>query len=169
MDQDEISVQDEISDQEDSDIVLEITEQRNNNYVLETVSDTISETDKKIEVTMRRHVLQQIIQPAYIKDISSLVDWRFKWRKIGNYLECFSQLLSLVGIIFAFSAGFYDDKSLSFYSGCMGSVSLALLKSSAYAFAESKERTGSLNTILSQLHIDTMPNIIVEDASKKKM
>lgn len=158
-----------MSDEDNSqdDIVLEIASKNYGDSLSEAVSDvlseTISETDKNIEISMRRHVLQKIIQPAYIKDISSLVDWRFKWRKIGNYLESFSQLISLAGIILAFSAGFYDTKVLSFYSGCAGSVSLALLKGSAYAFSESKERTDSLNAILTKLNINSMPNIITED------
>ena len=63
-----------------------------------------------------------------------------------------------------FSAGFYDNKMLSFIAGCLGSLSLATLKTSAFALNESKERTASLNKLLTQLNLGTIPEI-VEDTS----
>ena len=108
--------------------------------------------------------IQEKINITYEKDVDDSIAARYTCRKTGHILEVISQILSLGSTILAFSAGFYDIKLLSFIAGCLGSLSLATLKTSAFALNESKERTASLNKLLTQLNLGTIPEI-VEDTS----
>jgi len=120
------------------------------------------EHKKKSPIVKKKDIVS-ILKTSYIRDIQDMVKWRSRWRKVGNYLECFSQFASLCGVILAFSAGFYNTQTLSFFSGCAGSVSLAFVKGSAYAFKESQERTESVNVILRSFGIKEIPEIIHTD------
>ena len=104
--------------------------------------------------------IKQKINNTYKKDIDENLGARYRCRKAGHILEIISQLLSVSATILAFSAGFYNDKVLSFISGCLGSLSLATLKTAGFALKESKERTMSLNVILRRLNLPTIPEIV---------
>lgn len=109
-----------------------------------------------------KHMIMERIRQSYEKDINENLESRSRCRKLGNSLQTLSQFISVGATIMAFSAGFYDDKILSFISGCLGSLSLAFLKTSDYALNESRERTESLNIILKKLNIDTIPDVVVQ-------
>ena len=109
-----------------------------------------------------KHMIMEKIRQSYEKDINENLESRSRCRKLGNSLQTLSQFISVGATIMAFSAGFYDDKMLSFISGCLGSLSLAFLKTSDYALNESRERTESLNIILKKLNIDTIPDVVVQ-------
>tara|TARA_A100001015_G_C15005384_1_gene720406 strand:+ start:516 stop:914 length:399 start_codon:yes stop_codon:yes gene_type:complete len=109
-----------------------------------------------------KHMIMERIRQSYEKDINENLESRSRCRKLGNSLQTLSQFISVGATIMAFSAGFYDDKMLSFISGCLGSLSLAFLKTSDYALNESRERTESLNIILKKLNIDTIPDVVVQ-------
>ena len=109
-----------------------------------------------------KHMIMERIRQSYEKDINENLESRSRCRKLGNSLQTFSQFISVGATIMAFSAGFYDNKILSFISGCLGSLSLAFLKTSDYALNESRERTESLNIILKKLNIDTMPDVVIQ-------
>ena len=109
-----------------------------------------------------KHMIMERIRQSYEKDINDNLESRSRCRKLGNSLQTLSQFISVGATIMAFSAGFYDDKILSFISGCLGSLSLAFLKTSDYALNESRERTESLNIILKKLNIDTIPDVVVQ-------
>ena len=109
-----------------------------------------------------KHMIMERIRQSYEKDINENLESRSRCRKLGNSLQTLSQFISVGATIMAFSAGFYDDKILSFVSGCLGSLSLAFLKTSDYALNESRERTESLNIILKKLNIDTIPDVVIQ-------
>ena len=109
-----------------------------------------------------KHMIMERIRQSYEKDINENLESRSRCRKLGNVLQTFSQFISVGATIMAFSAGFYDDKMSSFVSGCLGSLSLAFLKTSDYALNESRERTESLNIILKKLNIDTIPDVVIQ-------
>ena len=106
--------------------------------------------------------IQEKINIIYEKDVNDNISARYTCRKTGHILEVVSQLFSLGSTILAFSAGFYDIKLLSFIAGCLGSLSLATLKTSAFALKESKERTNALNILLEKLGLSTVPDIVEE-------
>ena len=129
------------------------------------VQESVGENQVKVVISTDLHKkIQEKINITYEKDVDDNIAARYTCRKTGHILEVVSQILSLGSTILAFSAGFYDIKMLSFIAGCLGSLSLATLKTSAFALNESKERTASLNKLLTQLNLGTIPEI-VEDTS----
>ena len=129
------------------------------------VQDGTGEKLVKVVISTDLHKkIQEKINVTYEKDVDDNISARYTCRKTGHILEVVSQILSLGSTILAFSAGFYDNKMLSFIAGCLGSLSLATLKTSAFALNESKERTASLNKLLTQLNLGTIPEI-VEDTT----
>ena len=119
------------------------------------------ENQVKVVISTDLHKkIQEKINITYEKDVDDSIAARYTCRKTGHILEVISQILSLGSTILAFSAGFYDIKVLSFVAGCLGSLSLATLKTSAFALNESKERTASLNKLLTQLNLGTIPEIV---------
>ena len=147
------------------------TEEENAEVNDDTNSETKSEQNIKISIPSPSSVyrglpspiyrkIQNKVNSTYEKDIDYSISARYTCRKTGHILEVISQLLSLGSTILAFSAGFYDDKMLSFIAGCLGSLSLATLKTSAFALKESKERTASLNKLLIKLNLGTIPEIV---------
>ena len=134
---------------------------------LDDIKNEKEEENKNIKLVISADIHKQIqekINTTYVKDIDDSIAARYTCRKTGHILEVVSQVLSLGSTILAFSAGFYDIKILSFIAGCLGSLSLATLKTSAFALKESKERTASLNKLLTRLNMGTIPEI-VEDAT----
>ena len=95
-------------------------------------------------------------------DINDIINWKYRYRKIGDYFGSMSQIITLSATVVAFSAGYLDEKMLSFIAGCLGSVSLALLKASAFSYKESSERNTQLNTLLEKYNFKEIPNIIDE-------
>lgn len=96
------------------------------------------------------------------KDIDEIIYWKYRFIKIGNCFESISQILTLGSTVVAFSAGYTNEKYLSFVAGCLGSISLALLKASVFAFKESKERNLQLNKILETFKFKEIPDFIKE-------
>lgn len=99
------------------------------------------------------------LRRTYQNDINKSLRDRNRCRDIAHIFETSSQFITVGATVFAFSAGFYDNKLLSFISGCLGSLSLAFLKTATFAMNESKERTIFLNQILKKMKIDTIPEI----------
>jgi hypothetical protein len=106
--------------------------------------------------------IKQKLANSIEKDINDIIYWRFCYRKIGNYFESISQIVTLSTTIVAFSAGYMDDKLLSFIAGCLGSISLALLKASSFSYKESGERNEQLNILLDTYKFEELPNITKE-------
>ncbi len=114
-------------------------------------------TDKEYNTLRAR--IQLRINETYNHDIEENISERSRCRKLGHICEGISQILALGGTILAFAAGFYDNKTLSFIAGSLGSLSLATTKTAAFALKESNERTTALNTILKKIHITGIPEI----------
>jgi len=125
------------------------------------VQESGGDNQVKVVISADLHKkIQDKINITYEKDVDDSIAARYTCRKTGHILEVISQILSLGSTILAFSAGFYDNKMLSFIAGCLGSLSLATLKTSTFALNESKERTTSLNKLLTQLNLGTIPEIV---------
>lgn len=125
------------------------------NREINSLTDNIN-TDNQL----KNIIIQQHINPAYLKDVSDTIKWRYRYRKLGIFFDNMSKLFSASSTIFAFSAGFYVDmKILSFISGILGTLSLVGIQLSNYTLNESKECTSELNKILSTFSINNMPDI----------
>jgi hypothetical protein len=121
---------------------------------------------------MKQKIIEELIQPAYYKDVKDTLEWRYTFRKWGNFSEGLSQLIIAASVILAFAAGVYDKPWLSFLSGSCGTIAGVFMKLTSYAHRESKERTQSLNIILDSLDMKQMPSIIQNNdmiSNKKNM
>ena len=96
-------------------------------------------------------------------DIADTIRWRFIWRKGGDITEGLALITSLISTVLSFSAGAFNTTYLAFAAGCLGSVSLALLRATSYALKESKEREEQLNMLLDKAKIRQVPSLIQDD------
>jgi len=128
------------------------------------ISSNITINVAEIPHTPRSAALQNYMKDAinntYKNDIQESLLARKKCRKAGHCLEIISQIFCVASTILAFGAGFYDNKILSFIAGGLGTLALATLKSAAFSLKESKERTASINMILKNLNLQTLPEIV---------
>lgn len=132
---------------------MTIFAQRNNRNNLS--NDLHSQDDQ-----LRNDIINNYLTPAYIKDITDTIRWRYLYRKIGENLETISKLLSATSTILAFSAGVFSSISaLSYAAGVIGIMSLTGMQISSYAINESKECNTELNKLLSSLTIKKMPDL----------
>lgn len=132
---------------------MTIFAQRNNRNNLS--NDLHSQDDQ-----LRNDIINNYLTPAYIKDITDTIRWRYLYRKIGENLETISKLLSATSTILAFSAGVFSNISaLSYAAGVIGVMSLTGMQISSYAINESKECNTELNKLLSSLTIKKMPDL----------
>lgn len=142
-----------------------------NNKKIKTINKELELTPvKQLDVdssssmaTTKNQILKEYIEPAYKRDVKNSLGWRYRWRQIGNCVECIAQFFILISTLLAFAAGYEDDRLLSFLSGGSMVISLGLVRYSNYSFKESKERTQELNKILHHLHMKNIPMIVQND------
>ena len=98
--------------------------------------------DERIEIgdETKQSIIDTIIEPYYTKFISNTIKGKQLWRKIGIVLETVSKTMVAAGGILSFSAGYYQDDTLSFVSGSVSCLSLALLQLSSFSYKENKKQ-----------------------------
>jgi hypothetical protein len=121
----------------------------------------MKEEDERIEIgdVTKQLIIDTIIEPYYTKFISNTIKGKQLWRKIGIVLETVSKTMVAAGGILSFSAGYYHDDTLSFVSGSVSCLSLALLQLSSFSYKENKKQGQELNIILKKLNLDTVPTL----------
>ena len=129
----------------------------------ERINLLVSETSKKVKTSNFKEKIKEKIDKTYEKEINDNLNSWVCCRRAGHILEGVAQVFSVSATIMAFASGFYDNKMLSFISGCLGSMALAVQKTSAFTLKESKERTIALNILLKKINIDTLPEIVEEE------
>ena len=92
--------------------------------------------------------------------IKTTIGGKKLWRTLGISLETSSKLMVALGGIFSFSAGFYHDDTLSFVSGSISCMSLALLQVASFSYKENKKQGEELNILLKKLNLDTVPSMV---------
>lgn len=92
--------------------------------------------------------IRQMIYQSYERDVKNSISSRRIFLNVNESTDAISHAISCVATILAFSAGFFDSPLLSYGSGVSGAISLALLRYSVYAKSVAKEKTQSLNRIL---------------------
>jgi hypothetical protein len=102
-------------------------------------------------------VVEILIEPSYKSDIKEHIKLRKFFRKVGLVLESVSKIFVGTSSVVSFSAGIYNNKTLSFLGGVFSTCSLVLLQFALYSYKESKRETVVLNDILRQLNIETVP------------
>ena len=121
----------------------------------------MKEENERIEIgyVTKQSIIDTIIEPYYTKFISNTIKGKQLWRKIGIVLETVSKTMVAAGGILSFSAGYYHDDTLSFVSGSVSCLSLALLQLSSFSYKENKKQGQELNIILKKLNLDTVPTL----------
>lgn len=117
---------------------------------------------EKIEISdvTRENIVNKLIEPYYMDMIKTTIGGKKLWRTLGISLETSSKLMVALGGIFSFSAGFYHDDTLSFVSGSISCMSLALLQVASFSYKENKKQGEELNILLKKLNLDTIPSMI---------
>jgi hypothetical protein len=133
-------------------------------------NDHIDNNDVIVNMdTTKQRILDEIIMPSYYKQVKDLIEYKFTWRKVGNWTETISQVLILVGAVLAFASSTYDMRDLVFTAGVCNVTSLLLKRFSVYAFGESKERIHQVNKVLRHLGIDELPSFTQGDTSNSAL
>ena len=117
---------------------------------------------EKIEISdvTRENIVNKLIEPYYMDMIKTTIGGKKLWRTLGISLETSSKLMVALGGIFSFSAGFYHDDTLSFVSGSISCMSLALLQVASFSYKENKKQGEELNILLKKLNLDTVPSMV---------
>jgi hypothetical protein len=104
--------------------------------------------------------VEKKLKDLFKNDLTDLVTWKFRWKKIGNVTLASAKLLVASALVFDFIAGFYKNPDFTFLAGCSNTVALALMSYSAYSFGESKKRNNNLVKLLKNANIDTTTKFI---------
>ncbi len=99
------------------------------------------------------------VEDSYKKDVNEMILGKTCWRRTGITFETLSKILVAIGGVLSFSSGYFDSKVLSFISGSISVVSLALLQFSSFGFKQAKKKANDLNILLKKLDLDTIPVI----------
>lgn len=114
--------------------------------------------DNKIIVSdeARKNIFEYV-ENCYKSDVVELIDTKKCWRTTGITFETLSKITVAVGGVLSFSSGYFNSNILSFISGSVSVISLALLQFSTFANNQSKKRANDLNVILNKLDLQTIP------------
>uniref|UniRef100_A0A6C0IHY9 Uncharacterized protein n=1 Tax=viral metagenome TaxID=1070528 RepID=A0A6C0IHY9_9ZZZZ len=117
--------------------------------------------NEKIEISnvTREFIVDKLVEPYYRDMVKTTINGKKWWRTMGITLETCSKLMVALGGIFSFSAGFYHDDTLSFVSGSISCLSLALLQIASFSYKENKKQGDELNILLKKLNLDTVPTM----------
>jgi hypothetical protein len=122
-----------------------------------------NEKDKidKIEISnaTREFIVDKLVEPYYKNMIKTTISGKKMWRTIGISFETASKVMVALGGIFSFSAGVYRSETLSFVSGSISCMSLALLQIASFSYKENKKQGDELNILLKKLKLDTIPSM----------
>ena len=128
---------------------------------------TSSSPDFRISNDIKIKIINEIIEPFYIHDISSKIRAKKCWKRTGQIFETSSKLLVAIGGIISFSSGYFKDPLLSFFAGAISTLSLATLQFSSFAYSENKKQGQELNILLKKLDLDTVP--VVEQINQRRL
>ena len=113
--------------------------------------------NRKVSDKVKTEIMAKLVEPSYYKDVKETIRGRSCWRISGHVFETISKILLAVSGVLSFSAGVYNDKTLSFIAGTFSTVSLATFQLSSYSFKQNKKNTLELNQLLEKLDIEEVP------------
>ncbi len=123
----------------------------------ERVKDLPHSLSNSFANSFKEQIRLDIIQPDYVKEITSYINGRNDWRHVGVMFETASKVFLGIGSVLSFASGVYVNTSLSFAAGSVSTISLVLMQFSTYSFKESKRATEHLNIMLKNLELDVLP------------
>jgi len=120
------------------------------------------ENSKKIS-SIRKYVIEEIVQPNYINRIRSAFKWQRIWAFVYGMTLGSAKVILLVVTLLSFIASFLDNKYVSLVSGCCGVFGTGLIQYSSFARAKSRDGVADINKLLYDLGIRGIPDIYEND------
>ena len=119
----------------------------------------MTQPPEKIEIkhATKEFIVDNLVEPYYKDMVQATISGKKWWRTLGITFETSSKIMVAIGGILGFSAGFYHDDTLSFVSGSVSCMSLALLQIASFSYKENKKQGDELNILLKKLNLDTVP------------
>ena len=120
-----------------------------------------------------RRATIDIVRPAMIEDVKSMVRGKKWWIRASAVLETAGKVASAAGVILAFASGSdiasqSQSQILGFTAGAVGTTGIVLSGFANFARNQSIERGDALNAILSNAKLAEIPdisdNLVVQSA-----
>jgi hypothetical protein len=129
------------------------------------------ESKKKISDETKIYIVEQLIEPSFKDDIKKLITDKKCWKCTGITFETVSKIMVAISGVFSFSSGYFQNPMLSFISGSIATLSLALLQFSGFSYSQNKKTGQDLNILLKSLDLETIPVLarVSDDGSNAKM
>lgn len=115
------------------------------------------DSKKKISDETKIYIVEQLIEPSYKNDIDNLINDKKCWKSTGITFETISKIMVAISGVFSFSSGYFQNPMLSFISGSIATLSLALLQFSGFSYSQNKKTGDDLNVLLKSLDLETIP------------
>jgi hypothetical protein len=127
-----------------------------------TNKNSTAQINNDIKLVVSQQVKDDIfhqVEQHYKEDIQEMIFGKKCWRQIGITFETMSKITVAVGGLLSFSSGYFNSNMLSFISGSISMISLALLQFGSFGFKQAKKRGNDLNILLKKLNMETVPVI----------
>ena len=121
-----------------------------------TLSSHNVESKKKISDETKIYIVEKLIEPSYKDDIEKLIIDKKRWKCTGITFETVSKIMVAISGVFSFSSGYFQNPMLSFISGSIATLSLALLQFSGFSYSQNKKTGEDLNILLKSLDLETI-------------
>jgi len=111
-----------------------------------------------------RKVAVEIVRPAMVEDVKSMVSGRKWWLRASTLFETAGKISSASSVVLAFASGSEitgssQSQILGFVAGTVGTIGMALSAFANFARNQSLERSDALNIILKDAKIKEIPDI----------
>ena len=106
---------------------------------------------------VRKEILADI-EKGFAYDVKEGLRDRTCYNTAGKAFETLSKIFIAFGGILSFSSGYYSNPHLAFAAGSVSTISLACLQFSSFCYKESKKNQENVNSILTELNIQTLPD-----------
>ena len=118
--------------------------------------------EQKIKISDEtKNIIFKKVENNYISDVSEMIFGKKCWRQIGISFETMSKVTVAIGGVLSFSSGYFNSTVLSFISGSVSVVSLALLQFSSFGFKQSKKRGYDLNVLLKLVEFNSGLTLVI--------
>ncbi len=114
-----------------------------------------------------KYIVKNIMQPEYLRDITSCIIWRKRFKKITYILYILSKICTFISSILAFLELSFTIGYLALASGCMSLLAIFLWQCGDYAYNNSIRKTRTINDYLSMLKIEGLPDDNIINISKR--
>lgn len=99
---------------------------------------------------MDNDFVRHTVRNLYKKELSNLILWKPRWKKIGNVCFATSKICVGIGLMFDFISAYYDRHDFTFVAGCSNTVALIMMSYGSYAFNEARKQSSVIKKIWKQ-------------------